>query len=153
MMASIIAANLEEIGITVYVKALEFNNLVARISAGKNYEMGLIGLTGSSEPNGGANVWRSDGRLHMFDQRGETTSPVRPWEKDIDNLFSAGVRTMDFSKRYEYYKKFQEIIYDESPVIYLVSPRILVAGSDKVGNLRATRFQGIMPFLYEVYLK
>ncbi len=153
MMASIIAANLEDIGITVYVKALEFNNLVARISAGKNYEMGLIGLTGSSEPNGGANVWRSDGRLHIFDQRGETKSPLRSWEKEIDKLFTAAVRTMDFSRRQQYYNQFQEIIYNENPLIFLVSPRILIAGSDRVGNLRPSRYQGIMPYLYEVYIK
>ncbi len=153
MMASIIAANLEEIGISVYVKTLEFNNLVARISAGKNYEMGLIGLTGSSEPNGGANVWRSDGRLHMFDQRGEVTSPVRAWEAEIDKLFSRGVRTLDMGQRKAIYSEFQKIIYQENPVVYLVSPRILEAGSLRLGNARPTRFQGILPFLYEVYLK
>ncbi len=153
MMASIIAANLEEIGISLYVKTLEFNNLVARISAGKNYEMGLIGLTGSSEPNGGANVWRSDGRLHMFDQRGEVTSPVRSWEAQVDKLFSRGVRTLDMTQRKAVYSEFQKIIYQENPVIYLVSPRILEAGSLKLGNARPTRFQGILPFLYEVYLK
>ncbi len=153
MMASIIAANLQEIGISLYVKTLEFNNLVARISAGKNYEMGLIGLTGSSEPNGGANVWRSDGRLHMFDQRGEVTSKIRPWEAEIDALFSQGVRTLDMNKRKQSYSQFQEIIYAENPVIFLISPRILVAGSHKLSNLRPSRYQGIMPFLHEIYLK
>jgi len=154
MMASIIAANLQELGITVYVKTLEFNNLVARISAGKNYEMGLIGLTGSSEPNGGANVWRSDGRLHMFDQRGgEPVTKVRAWEAEIDKLFAQGVRTLDTAKRREIYQQFQEIIYRENPVVFLVSPRILIAGSHKLANLRPSRYQGIMPYLHEVYIK
>ncbi len=154
MMASIIAANLAEIGIKVHIKSLEFNNLVSRISAGKNYEAALLGLTGSHEPNGGANVWRSDARLHLFDQRSAgLNSPPRDWELEIDALFSQGIRTMDFRERQRIYNKFQEIVYRENPLIFLVSPRILVAASDKLGNLRATRLQGLMPNLHEIYLK
>lgn len=154
MVSTIIVDNLKDIGIKVNFKPLEFNNFVAKIAAGKDYESGILGLTGGNEPNNGANVWRSDGRLHMFDPRtADSSSPIRPWENEIDALFTQGVRTMDFSQRKAIYDKFQEIVYRELPMIYLTSPQSLAATSNKLGNVRKTKYGGLIPNLYEVYIK
>lgn len=154
MVATIILDNLKDIGIKVNFKPLEFNNFVAKISVGKDYESGILGLTGGNEPNSGANVWRSNGRLHMFDPRTpDSSSTVRPWEKQIDKLFTKGVRTMNFEERKAAYDKFQEIVYEELPMIYLTSPKALAAASNKVGNIRKTKYGGLIPSLYELYIR
>lgn len=149
----IIASNLAEIGIKVNFKLLEFNNFVSRIMQGKNYDAGVISLTGGNEPNGGANVWKSDGRLHMFDiKKHQVGAITRDWEKEIDSIFSKGVQTMDIEKRKAIYNRFQEIVYEENPMIYLVSPVVLTAASHKIANAKATKYGGIMPFMERTYL-
>ena len=155
-MATIIKSNLEKIGIKLNVKILEFNNLVARISSGKDYEAGIIGLTGGNEPNSSANVWKSSGRLHLFDIRkfGEAdNTEVRAWEKEIDYLMNRGVRYMDKAKRQQYYNKMQEIIYEQKPLIYLVSPNALTAASNKMIGLRQTKYAGLIPHLDELAIR
>lgn len=150
----IISSNLAEIGIKVNFKLLEFNNFVSRIMQGKNYDAGIMSLTGGNEPNSGANVWRSHGRLHMFDIKQHQVAPItRDWEKEIDQIFSQGVRTMDFAKRKKFYDRFQEIVYEENPMIYLASPVVLTAVSRKIASAKATKYGGVMPFLEKTYLQ
>lgn len=153
LMATIIVSNIKELGIKVNFKLLEFNNFVARIMAGKNYESGLLAFTGGTEPNSGANVWKSDGRLHSFDVRtGDDPSPVRDWEEEIDELFKSGVQTMDFKERKKIYDKFQEIVYEQMPFVYVASPETLAAAKNDLANIRKTKYAGIIPNIYEVYL-
>ena len=64
-----------------------------RVHTSLDWQAIVMGLSGSRfEPYGGANVWKSDGRMHMFDTRlpdknGLVKAPdARPWEKEIDKL-------------------------------------------------------------------
>lgn len=153
LMATIISDNLGELGIKVNFKLIEFNNFVSRIMAGEGYEAGILGFTGSNEPNNGANVWKSSGRLHSFDTRtAKSASPLRSWEKEIDRLFLKGVRVMAVDERKKIYDRFQEIVYKQLPYIYLSSPTVMTAASNKLANLRKTKYGGIMPYIYDVYL-
>ena len=62
--------DLEDLGMKVNFKPIEFNSLVNKLVSTYDWDMVIMGLTGSPlEPNGGKNVWLSDGRLHMFNQR------------------------------------------------------------------------------------
>ncbi len=62
--------DLEELGMKVNFKPVEFNSLVNKLVSTFDWDMVIMGLTGSPlEPNGGKNVWLSDGRLHIFNQR------------------------------------------------------------------------------------
>lgn len=154
LMAVIVVSNLKELGIKANFKLLEFNNFVGRLMQGKDYEAGIISLTGGNEPNGGANVWRSDGRLHMFDVKKFQDEPItRDWEKEIDKLFDQGVKVIEKEKRKKYYDKYQEIISEYNPLIYIASPKTLTAVSHKLGNIRNTKYGGVMPYLYKVYIK
>jgi peptide/nickel transport system substrate-binding protein len=125
-----------------------------------------MGLSGDRlEPNDGANVWKSDGRLHMFDQRlpnskGETiVTDARDWEKEIDRCFDDGATTLDVTKRHKYYDRFQQIVYDEQPYIYLYTMLLLTAMKDWVGNYMPTPLgigstpRGSLHNLEEIYLK
>jgi len=150
----ITVSNLKELGIKVNFKLLEFNNFVSRLMQGKDYEAGIIGLTGGNEPNGGANVWRSDARLHMFDVKsGQEEAITRPWEKEIDQLFSKAVKVMEHDKRKVFYDRYQELVYEHNPMIYIASPKQLTAIKHKVAGVRQTKYAGMMPYLYRVYIK
>lgn len=150
-MAVIIVNNLKDLGIKVNFKLLEFNNFVARLMQGKDYEAGIIGLTGGNEPNNGANVWKSDGRMHMFDvKKFQEHSITRDWEQEINNLLTQGVQVIEFNQRKYYYDKLQEIVYQYNPLIYIASPKVLIAVNNKVKGVRTTKYQGIIPYIYKL---
>jgi peptide/nickel transport system substrate-binding protein len=150
----IVVSNLKALGIKANFKLLEFNNFVGRLMQGKDYDAGIMGLTGDNEPNNGANVWKSNGRLHLFDIKSSQDQPlVRDWEKEIDEIFSEGVQHMDFQSRKKYYDRFQEIIAEENPLIYLASPNSLSAISYKIIDVKPTKYGGLIPYLSEVKLE
>jgi peptide/nickel transport system substrate-binding protein len=156
LMSSIIIDNLKELGIKVNFKSLEFNNFVSRISAGKDYEAGILSFTGSNEPNSGANVWKTDGRLHIFDLRdGAELNLPRDWEKRIDRLFEQGVQSLDFKERKKTYDEFQEIVYEYNPFIYLASPKIMRAINNDIQGIKMTKYEGILPLssFKKIYLR
>lgn len=154
LIAVIVVDNLKEIGIKANLKLLEFNNFVGRVMQGKDYQAGILSLTGGNEPNGGANVWSSKGRLHMFDVKATQDDPIiRTWEKEVDELFTKAVQFLDKEQRKPYYDKFQEIIARENPLIYVASPNTQSAVSNHIGGVRKTKYGGLMPYLYEVYIK
>jgi peptide/nickel transport system substrate-binding protein len=137
--------DLKKLGIKVNTQEQEFNVLIDKIQSQKDWQMCFFGLTGDpAEPSGGANVWRSDGRLHLFDQRdpnaaGKTiVTDARPWEKRIDELFDAGLQEFDPVKRKKIYQEYQQIIYDQAPLIYLIAPMDMVAARNTIGNYQPT---------------
>ena len=150
----IISSNLAEIGIKVNFKLLEFNNYVGRIMQGQNYDAGILGLTGGSnnEPNSGANVWRSDGRLHLFDPKSGQLNPLtRDWEIAINKCFIKGVQTLDFNQRKQVYDEFQALVFHHKPLIYLASPKTFVAIKNDLAGVRKTKYAGMIPDIAKLY--
>ena len=81
--------DLEDLGMKINFKPIEFNSLVNKLVNTSDWDIVIMGLTGSPlEPNGGKNVWMSNGTLHMFNQRpaGYTKDDRYPWEKELDYL-------------------------------------------------------------------
>ena len=156
LMGVIISENLKELGIKANFKVLEFNNYVGRVMSAQSYDAGILGLTGgsSNEPNTGANVWNSSGRLHAFDPKHSQENPItRDWEHEIDRLFAEGVKTMDFSERKKIYDHFQEIVFEEKPFIYLASPKVFTAVNNRLAGIRKTKYAGVVPDLAQLYFK
>jgi peptide/nickel transport system substrate-binding protein len=142
-----IVENLKQLGIKVNYQPVEFNMLIDKIDNSLDWEGVVMGLSGSRvEPYNGANVWKSNGRLHMFDQRlpddhGNVYAPdARDWEKKIDELFDHGATTLDFDKRKAIFNEFQKIAYDQQPFIYIESPLDITAVRNTVGNYRPTKY-------------
>ena len=97
--------DLEDLGMKVNFKPIEFNSLVNKLVSTYDWDMVIMGLTGSPlEPNGGKNVWLSDGRLHMFNQRNpqEGKAKILPWEKELDYLYTQGALATKFEDRKKY---------------------------------------------------
>ena len=148
--------DLEDLGMKVNFKPIEFNSLVNKLVSTFDWEMVIMGLTGSPiEPNGGKNVWLSDGRLHLFNQRTpeEGKKNILPWEKELDEMFTKGALATNFSRRKKYYDRYQEIVYDKKPFIYIYSPIRIVALRNKFGNIYPTSLGGVTHNIEEIFIK
>lgn len=153
-----IKQDLEELGIKVNFKPIEFNVLVGKLVDSFDWEAVVMGLTGSQlEPHSGRNVWSSTGTLHMFNQRkgDELKHPkdILPWEKELDRIFEEGAKTVDFKKRIAIYDKYQEVVWQNNPFIYIYSPLRVYAVRKKFGNLSPTPLGGVTHNLEEIYVK
>lgn len=145
---NMIVDDLKKLGIKANFQMINFNILAGKINNTLNWDAALFSLTGDPlEPHGGANVFRSDARLHLFDQRlaaenAADAKPVvtdaRPWEKKLDELFDQGATTFDKAKRQEIYDEVQKIIYDEAPFIYTANSRVIVGARNTLKNFDPT---------------
>ena len=114
----IFADDCAKVGIKVNFNPINFNALVTKL-LGSEYEAVLLGLTGSSEPNSGANVYRSCGGLHFW-RYSECENP-RPFQQRIDELYDLGVKTYDFDEAYQYYAEFQKLFSENVDLIFTVN--------------------------------
>ena len=146
----IIQDDLQKLGMKINLKPLEFNTLIGRSDTG-DFDAIIIGFTGGFfEPNEGSNVWRLNGRLHMFDTKNHKP---RDWEIEIDRIFNEATKYVDFNTRKKFYDRFQEIVYEKLPFIYLVSPLRVVAFQKRLGNIFPTIYGGVLHNLDSIYVK
>ena len=151
-----IKQDLADLGITVNFKPVEFNTLVNKLTNSYDWDMSIMGLTGSPlEPHNGKNVWASNGPLHLFNQRPMGTANISDklnWEKELDDIFEKAALKQNFDDRKKYYDRYQEIIYEQKPIIYLYSPTRIVAIRRKLKNIYPTSLSGILYNLEEIYI-
>ena len=148
--------DLRDLGIKVNFKPIEFNSLVSKLMTTFDWDMVLTALTGSPlEPHSGKNVWYSNGHLHMFNMRpnGKIYNDLLPWEKELDEIIELGALELDFNKRKLIYDKYQQIVYDNKPIVYLYSPLTITAVRNTVKNLHPTPLGGVLHNLEEVYVE
>ncbi len=150
-----IKEDLALLGMKVNFKPIEFNSLVSKMMSTSDWDMVLMGLTGNPlEPHSGQNVWNSRGHLHLFNMRfpDEKDNSLLDWEKQLDDIIDQGALELDYNKRKAIYDKYQQIIYDEKPFIYLYSPLTITAVRNKIKNLYPTPLGGTLHNLYELYI-
>ena len=142
-----IKEDLKKLGMKVNFQMINFNILSDKIDHSLDWQACIMALSPGDplEPNDGANVYKSNGRLHVFDQRLADKDGViavtdaRPWETRLDEIFNAGAQTLDKAKRHQLYNEYQQIIYDQAPFIYLVSPMVIVGVRNTLGNYQPTQ--------------
>ena len=148
--------DLEELGMKVNFKPVEFNSLVNKLTNTNDWEMAIMGLTGTPlEPHDGKNVWTSKGSLHMFNQRpADSAEDDRlDWEKELDEIFREGALKLTYEERKPLYDRYQTIIYNQKPIIYLYSPIRITAIRKKFKNIFPTSLSGLIYNLDEIYIE
>lgn len=146
--------DLEDLGMKVNFKPIEFNSLVNKLVNTSDWDIVIMGLTGSPlEPNGGKNVWMSNGTLHMFNQRpaGYTKDDRYSWEKELDYLYTQGALATTFEARKKFYDEYQKIVYEEKPFVYIYSPLRITAIRTKFKNVFPTSLGGVTSNIEEIY--
>ncbi len=147
-MGNQVEEDLEAIGMDVNFRTINFNVLIGKLSGSLDWECIMLGLTGGNEPNNGANVWFTDGNLHMFNQKPSAGQQpiegrqVADWEKEIDRLFIEGARELDQEKRKAIYVEIQRLVSDNVPFIYLVNPKSFAAVRNKIEGIEYSALGG-----------
>jgi peptide/nickel transport system substrate-binding protein len=132
-LAAIAQDDLKQLGMDVQIVPMEFRALVDRVLNTKQYEMVLMNLVnGDADPTPEMNLWLSSGETHLWDL-GES-KPATPWEAELDRLMTTQAETTDYTSRKKLYDRVQEIVAQNLPLIFLVSPNILVGAQQNVGN-------------------
>jgi peptide/nickel transport system substrate-binding protein len=131
--ATILADELSEIGITLNVRPIDWQALIGRLTSTYDWEAVILSLGVNYWPTGGSNVWPSWGNLHMWHPLQE--EPATEWEARIDHLYNEGRFTVDEEARREIYDEFQSILLEQLPVIYTVHPFSFLAVRDKWNNV------------------
>ncbi len=132
-----IQADLAAIGITVDFNPIAFSTLVERLNS-RNWEAIILSFGGGGvEPNNGANIWRSTGRLHIWNlgsQPGNEAegAEVTDWEREIDQIFAAGTRELELEQRKPLYDRFQIIAQEQLPLIGTFNPLTLTAVRNRI---------------------
>lgn len=147
--------DLENLGMKVNFKPIEFNTLVNKMINTCDTDLVIMGLTGSPlEPHNGKNVWYSTGSLHLFNQRSDgKPTALLPWEARLDKIIDEASLKIKFKDRKKLYDEYQQLIYDEKPIIYLYSPLRVVAIRKKFGNIFPSPLAGVSYNLDEIYIK
>jgi peptide/nickel transport system substrate-binding protein len=134
-LAALAQDDLKQLGMDVQVVPTEFRALVDRVLNSKDYEAVLMNLVnGDTDPTPEMNLWLSGGETHLWDL-GEK-KPATAWEAEVDHLMESQMTTTDPAARKKLYDRVQQLAAENLPLIFLVSPDILVAAQSKVGNFR-----------------
>ncbi len=134
-MATMIQADLKDLGIQADVVPMEFHSVLDRIFQTHDYEAAILALGGGDvDPNSEMNVWASTGNDHVWDI-GEA-HPSTSWETEIDQLMEKQLSTLNPESRKALFDRVQEILAEQLPIICLASPNILVGAKSELGNFK-----------------
>ena len=133
--ATLAQDDLKQLGIDVKVVPLEFRALVDRVMNTRDYDAVLMNLVnGDVDPTPEMGLWRYSGEMHLWDM-GEKTAAT-PWEAELDKLMESQMTTTDYAARKKMYDRVQEIVAQNLPLVFILSPDILVGSQSTVGNFR-----------------
>lgn len=154
--ATQIKQDLEAIGMKVDLQIISFNSVIQKLQA-RDWEAYVGGFGGGGlEPQSGYNIWSSNGSLHQFNQGPLPGEPpitgwqATDWEKEIDRLFTQGVKELDDQKRKVIYGQFQKIAQEQLPFIHLVNPLSLEAVRNHIKGIKFTALGGAFWNLHEL---
>ncbi|QSR87536.1 ABC transporter substrate-binding protein [Candidatus Methylacidiphilum infernorum] len=148
-MATVFKENMKQLGIEVHLQFIDFGTLVTKISDSYEYEACLLGLTGGGDPADGMSVFMSKGRLHQWYPN--QPEPATPWEAEIDRLMIEQLTTLDEEKRRRCWFRVQEIMSEEQPFIYLVTPNTYVGLKNKWRNVQIPRIGPLVWNIEEIW--
>jgi peptide/nickel transport system substrate-binding protein len=86
------------------------------------------------------NVLKSDGFTHDWFPQQKT--PSTPWEARIDKLMDDQMQTLDVNERKKDFDEVQEIMAEQQPLIFSVTPHYYAAIRTNICNLRPTALGG-----------
>ena len=135
---TIVHEGMEEIGLKVDYRLIEFGDLVSHLTATYDWEAMIIGFTGGTDPYSGITFWHSGEGLHLWYPN--QPEPATEWEAEIDESYIMGSQELDRDRRVEYYHRAQEIAAENVPVIYTTLSERLSAVRNVFGNTTPTLY-------------
>ena len=146
---TIYADELKKVGITLRVKPVQFQKLVESLTKSYDWQSVMISVGSNYFPIQGDNVWLSSGNLHLWNPL--QPKPATAWEAEIDALYWQGYSERDPVKAKKIWDRYQRVILDQLPVMYMVFANSFSAFSNRWANIRVDTLAA--PDLNYVYLK
>jgi len=117
--AQIIQRRLKEIGIKVNIRVIEWASFINEFIDKKRFEAVILGWSTGIDPDQ-YDIW------HSSKTGPKELNFISFKNKQVDELLEKARLTFDQEKRKEYYFKFQEILAEEEPYVFLYVPYSLV---------------------------
>ncbi len=131
-MAPLIQADLAKLGIKLNIVFLDFGSLVERVQKTYDYEAAMLSVNVEGDPIESLNLWKSSGAQHAWYIAEKT--PATPWEAHIDDLEKIVSSSGSRDARKKAFDEVQQIVVDQEPIVYLVTPdRLSAIGPDLKG--------------------
>lgn len=131
---TVVQEMLRAVGLQMDIVSLDANALLGRYGAGAYEAMYHVLPSTDTDPAGQGEFWLSSGTLHLWHPR--QSSPATTWEAEIDRLFRSHLATVDVEERRALIHEAQRIFNRELPAIYFAAPRVHVAVSGRLTNVR-----------------
>jgi len=146
MTAVLIQRRLQDIGIDVSIRVIEWASFVNRFIKTGEFEAVVLGWSLSLDPDQ-YSIWHSS-------QQGPGQFNFIGYNNPrVDSLLEDGRKELNNEKRKQIYDEFSKIIYDEQPIIYLYAGYGLTAIHKKIkGVKKITPPAGVFHNDYEWYI-
>jgi len=131
-LCNLFAQSLRQLGIECNVQSIEFNVLCQREQEHK-FQMVMSGWGGGSDPYSSQNIWGT----------GEGRNYTSYSNKQVDELFEAGLKEFDRPKRMAIYQKIHELIYADYPCVWLFNRNTSTAFSKELRGV-GFDFRGVV---------
>ncbi|HTM26190.1 MAG TPA: ABC transporter substrate-binding protein [Vicinamibacterales bacterium] len=130
--AAMVQEQLRTAGIAVDLVELDPPSLFGRFGSG-DYDAICYGLqTSAFDPALNLDFWLSSGSNHVWNP--EQKTPATPWERAIDDLMQKQAAAPALAERQRLFAEVQRLFGENLPGIYLVSPKVTIAMSRRVGG-------------------
>ncbi|MFY9585623.1 MAG: ABC transporter substrate-binding protein [Candidatus Acidiferrales bacterium] len=134
-MSTIIQDDLKQLGMRVRVVPLEFRALLDRVFQSRDFEACVLALGGGDgDPNTEMSVWESSGGQHLWNL-GEAQAAT-PWEAEIDRMMQRQLTARKQEERKRLYDRVQQLVAENQPMVFLLSPHLLVGAKNGLANFR-----------------
>ncbi len=153
-MANFVRDDLAKVGIKLTLVPIDFNTLITNIRDDFQYDTFLLGLQSGVPPDPalGQNVYRSSGRTHQWNPG--QPKPETPQEARIDSLMDIIVGNPELAARQTAWREVENIINEQSWLIWLPTPIVKLPVSNRFGNIKPSVIpHRLLWNIDEVYLK
>jgi peptide/nickel transport system substrate-binding protein len=130
-------------GIELEVLTREFSSWREEMNA-RNYDLALGAFTSQPLLDDFSQLW------HTENDRPDGSNRMGFGTPDTDNLIETINRTLDKPQRDILYRRFQEIVYEEQPVIFLASTQARVIVHKRFKSFASVVNPGYFPHMYQL---
>ncbi len=127
--AQIIQKRLGEVGIKVKIRVIEWASFINEFIDKKRFEAVILGWSTGIDPDQ-YDIW------HSSKTGPKELNFISFKNKEVDKLLEEGRLTFDREKRKKIYFKFQEILAEEQPYVFLYIPYSLVIVHKRFRNVK-----------------
>lgn len=125
-LASVIADSLGELGMRITPVVVDYNRLLGDVFDRRDCQLYLLGWNLALDPDPEV-MWGGDSRWNPFRFSTEYT----------DELMALGRSTLEYDRRTQLYREWNNAVAEEAPYVFLYMPHALLAVADRLHGLEA----------------